>query len=152
MVPQHPSPLRGPRAGYSDQIAAVGSDEQVGSGQHVERPTHTSPCASIVEDYQLRKHLSIREANPSAATNVGDGLLQTGTRETALERVPSRKRDHAPDQHTSVLHAHPLWVMRRPACARTARSWCDEHAGVEDPAWIEGEFDRAHRRDIAWSG
>ena len=32
---------------------------------------------------------------------------ESGAREAPLERVASRKRDHAPDQHTSVLHTHP---------------------------------------------
>ena len=39
----------------------------------------------------------IREANPSAATNVGHRLLQTGTGETPLERVSvPRARTTAP--------------------------------------------------------
>ena len=113
MVPQHPSPLRGPRAGYSDQIAAVGSNDQVGSGQRVERLTHTSSCAPIVENHQLRKDMSIPEANPSGVTNVGHRLPQTATRETPLERVASRQRDHGADQHTSVLHIHRLHIHRR---------------------------------------
>jgi hypothetical protein len=66
---------------------------------------HTRACAPI-EDNHLRKDMSIREANPSTATNVGHGLAQTGTRKTPLERVASRQRDHAPDHHTSVVHTH----------------------------------------------
>ena len=56
--------------------------------------------------HQLGNDMSIREANTASTANVGDGLSQTGPREPPLELVASRKRDHAPDQHTTVLHTH----------------------------------------------
>lgn len=98
MVPQHPSPLRRPRAGCSDQVAAIGTDDQVRFSQPLERLTDTSACAPIVEDHQRRNDVSVLEANSSGASSIGHGLLQASSRQMPLKRVASRQGDHTRDQ------------------------------------------------------
>jgi hypothetical protein len=106
MVPQHPSLLRGPRAGCSDQIAAIGTDDQVRFSQPPERLTDTSACAPIVEDHQRRNDVSVLEANSSGASSIGHGLLQASSRQMPLERVASRQGDRARDQYPAIVHIH----------------------------------------------
>jgi len=80
VVPQDPSSLGGPRTCFSDEIAAVGANDQVGFDQRVERPTYTGARAPVVEDHQLRKDVPVPEPDTSGAASVGHRLLQAGTR------------------------------------------------------------------------
>jgi len=106
VVPQDRASLGRPCSGFSDQVAAIRTDDQVRFSQPLECPTDTGARALIVEDHQRREDVSILEANSSAASNIGHGLLQTSSRLTPLERVASRQGDHACDRYPLVVHTH----------------------------------------------
>jgi hypothetical protein len=91
MVPQHPSPLDRPRRGFSNQVAAVGPDDQVGFGEPVEAPAHPRARGAIVEDHEHGKEASVPAHDTAGTANIGDRLLHTRTRKTALERIPPRQ-------------------------------------------------------------
>jgi hypothetical protein len=91
MVPQCPSFLGGPRSGNSDQVAAIGPDEEIGFDQRVEPPTHTPTCAFVVEQQQLRNDASAGDPKPASVADIGDRLLYAGSRQTSLEHVPPRE-------------------------------------------------------------
>ena len=106
VVPQDPASIRRPSSGFSDQVAAIGTDDQVRFSQPLECVTDTGTGALIVEDHQRRKDVSVREANSAGASSIGDGLLQASRRQMPLERVASRQGDHAPDQYLAIVHVH----------------------------------------------
>ena len=109
--------LASPRCCRADEIAAVGSDPQVGLGEPVEGPKDAGARASVIDDDQLGEDMAVPEPNPSCTANVGDRLLQTGGRETTLELIASRKRDRDAHQHAVVRCHHQPSSLERPSAS-----------------------------------
>ena len=123
--------LASPRRGRADEIAAVWSDPHVGTGERVEGPTETGVRASVIDDDQLGEDTAVPEANSSGTASVGYRLLQTGGRETTLDRIASRKRDRDAHQHASVHHDQPSSRERRSASSvRTRHIQAREETGL----------------------
>ena len=120
-------------AAAADEIAAVRSDPHVGLGERVEGPTDTGVRASVIEDGQLGEDTAVPEANPSCSANVGYRLLDTGGRETTLDRIASRERDRDAHQHASVQCHHQPSSRERPSASSVHTELIQAR---EETAWL----------------
>ena len=93
MVPQHPGPLRRPPGGLDHEVAAVGSDDEVGAREHVEGVAHASPGAAVVEHHHLGRERPPADADTTAMGHILDGLMEPGGGQPAQVCVAASERN-----------------------------------------------------------
>jgi hypothetical protein len=92
MVPQHPGSLPSPPGRLDHEVAAVGSDDQVGTRKHVESMVYACPRATVVENHDLGYESPPADPHSPVMGHVLDSLLEPGCCQPALVAVPAGER------------------------------------------------------------
>ena len=89
MIPEHLPPLGDNVGRLPYEVAAVGTEQDIGLGQVVQGPPHAVPGALVVDHGEVGDEPFGADPNPSQGPDVVCHLPQPGGREPAHQRVAS---------------------------------------------------------------
>jgi hypothetical protein len=104
MVPQHSGSFPSPPGRLDQKVAAVGSDEEVGTRKHVESMAYACSRAAVVENYDFGYERPSADPHSPAIGHVLDSLLEPGCRQLALVAVPAGERHRRRQDQGAVRH------------------------------------------------